>query len=102
MTVYACGDNSFVEKGKLMIIGEGCQWLDQRPWEEVGVCVPKGWLRQCMNSLGIVQEGRQRQDTDAVKCVAVMLVVCGSSLMSSFIGKNSQLKQVGEGGDQRC
>lgn len=39
--MYACGDNSFVEKGKLMIIGEGCQWLDQRPWEEVGVCVPK-------------------------------------------------------------
>ena len=29
-------------------------------------------------------------------------MVCGRSLMSSFIGKNKQLKQPGEVGDQRC
>ena len=77
MTMYARGYNPFVEKGKLMIMGEGCQWLDQCPWEEVGVCVCKGWLRQCMNSFRIAQEGRQRCDTDAVKCVAVMWFVEG-------------------------
>lgn len=98
MTVNARGDNSFVEKGKLMIMGEGSQWLDQYPWEEVGVCVPKGWPRQCMNSLGIAQEGSQRWDTDTVKCVVVTMVVCRSSLLSSFIGKNKQLKQPGEVG----
>ena len=102
MTVNARGDNSFVEKGKLMIMGEACRWLDQYPWEEVGVCVPKGWLRQCMNSLGIAREGSQRCETDAVKCVVVTMVVCRSSLLSSFIEKNKQVKQPGEIGDQTC
>ena len=31
----------------------------------------------------------------------MVLGVCESSLLSSFMGKNNQLKQVGEGGVQR-
>ena len=70
MTVYARGDNPFVEKGKLRIIGEGCQWLGWCPWEEAWVWVPegKGWLRQCVNGWGVVREEEQRYDTDAIVC----------------------------------
>lgn len=39
--------------------------------------------------------------TDVIRCIAVVLGVCGSSLLSSFMGKNHQQKQVGEGVVQR-
>lgn len=59
----------------------------------------KGWLRQCVNSWGIVREEGQRDDTDAIVCRGD-----DGGLWKFFneflYCRKNQLKLVGE--DQRC